>query len=100
MAARASVPEVSTGTTMVGSTTVSSSGSTGSERVSLMKITSREYYLITRFKRREPRFVPGFVRPERTVAMAGLTRPFAPEAGLGTGPAQGAGGAQTPACTS
>ena len=36
-AARTSPPEISTGTTMVGSTTVSSSGSTGRERVWLIR---------------------------------------------------------------
>ena len=40
MAARTSAPEVSSGTTMVGSTMVSSSGSTGSERVSGIALTS------------------------------------------------------------
>ena len=37
IAARTSAPEISTGTTMVGSTTMLSSGSTGKERVSLIR---------------------------------------------------------------
>ena len=59
MDARTSGPEVSSGTTMVGSTTMSSSGSTGSERVELIRFTSLVDYLLTHVKSRVPQFVSG-----------------------------------------
>ncbi len=68
MAALTSEPEVSTGTTMVGSTMVSSSGSTGSERVSGMARSLPVAALLnySRYKRYGPNFVPQLVRSQRT----------------------------------